>query len=226
MKIPCFLLLVFLSVNCGATNWAESTVTDPIGGKDCEVHRIVSYGSYFYEWESKYDGVYWPHISDEWRWDCRESGYISFGNDFSDLTEKEIERISAHLAKPQSRHGGQFERLEEIYKLRNKDTAFWAWFYRVKAYWHQSEAQRSRYQSIPLLEKHVETLAPSFELVQLYFVLGDYYRRFEELPKANEYFSLARAVQWVDDEGVAQTGSEYIEGLIQERLEAMQRELP
>ena len=149
-----------------------------------------------------------------------------FRQRFLDLTEEEVERITDYLAKNPSRYGGQFERLEDIYKLRIKDTAFWAWFYRVKGYWLDSQAELARRESVPLLEEHIKTLAPSFELIQAYFVLGDYYRRFDDALKAEEQFSLARSVQWINDNGLPQTGSEYIEELIQERLEMMQRELP
>lgn len=226
MKSLLVVIILLASANGHSTTWSPSTVTDPISGESCEVYEIASYGSYIYQWNSKFDGVYWPFIDAHWRWDCRESGYISFGSDFSDLTEEEIERITAYLGDPSSRYGGQFERMEAIYKLRNKDNSFWAWFSRVKAYWHQSEADEARRESIPLLESHIETLAPSFELVQAYFVLGDYYRRFESAAKAKENFALARSVQWTDDEGKPQTGSEYIEGLIRGRLEMMQRPAP
>lgn len=226
MKILLIVVLLIASGTSHSTTWSRTSVTDPISGKPCDVHEIASYGSYIYQWESKYDGVYWPFIDARWRWDCRESGYISFGSDFSDLTEEEVERISDYLSNPASRYGGPFERMEAIYKLRNKDYKFWAWFARVEAYWHQSQADHARRDSIPLLERHIETLAPGFELVQVYFVLGDYYRRFDDAAKAKEYFALARAVQWTDDEGKPQTGSEYIEKLIQGRLEMMQRLAP
>ena len=113
--------------------------------------------------------------------------------------------------------------MEEIYKLRNKDNQFWTWFFRVKAYWHQRQADVVRRESIPLLESHIEVLAPDFELAQTYFVLGEYYRRFDDAEKAEENFILARSVQWINDDGLLQTGSEYIEKLIQERLDLMQR---
>jgi len=226
MKALLIVVLLILSATCHSTTWSPSTVTDPIGGKQCHVYQVASYGSYIYQWESKFDGVYWPYTDAHWRWDCRESGYISFGSDFSDLTEEEVERISAYLSNAASRYGGEFERMEEIYKLRNKDNKFWTWFYRVKANWHHGQADLARRESVPLLESHIEILAPSFELVQAYFVLGEYYRRFDDAAKAEENFTLAQSVQWINDDGLLQTGSEYIEELIQERLDLMQRQLP
>ncbi len=226
MKALLIVVLLIFSATCQSTTWAPSTVTDPISGKQCHVYKVASYGSYIYQWESKFDGVYWPNTDARWRWDCRESGYISFGSDFSDLTEEEVERISAFLSNTPSRYGGQFERMEAIYKLRNKDDKFWAWFYRVKAYWHHSQADVARRESIPLLESHTEMLAPGFELIQAYFVLGEYYRRINDAARAEENFALARSVQWIDGDGLHQTGSEYIEELIQERLDLMQRQLP
>ncbi len=200
-----------------ATTWAPTTVEDPIGTGTCEVHEPASYGSYIYEWPSKYDGVYWPFTDRHWIWQCAESGYLSFGDDFGDLTADEISRIRAHLNEPSSRMGSELERLESLYRIRDKDDQFWAWFYRVKAAILTSQADEARYDALPLLEKTAESLDPGFELVQVYFVIGDYHRRFGEVDTAKEYFSKARAVEWKDEDGNTQVGSDYTNKLIDER---------
>jgi len=201
-----------------ATNWGQTTIEDPISGGDCDAFEIVSYGSYIYDWPSKYDGVYWPFTDSHWIWQCPESGYLSFGDDFSELTEAEIGRISAYLSEPSSRLGSDLDRLESIYRLRDKDDRFWAWFYRVKAAILSSQADAARFDALPLLKELEQSLNPSFELIQVYFVIRDYHRRFGDIDLAQDYFAKARAVEWVDEDGGSQIGSEYINELIDERM--------
>ena len=201
-----------------ATTWGPTTVKDPIAGGECEVHEPASYGSYIYDWPSKYDGVYWPFTDHHWIWQCAESGYLSFGDDFDELTDDEISRIRTHLNEPSSSVGSDLDRLESIYRIRDKDDQFWAWFYRVKAAILTSQADQARYEALPLLEARADNLDPGFELIQAYFVIGDYHRRFGDFDKAREYFSKARVVEWEDEEGNAHVGSEYISELIDERV--------
>lgn len=201
-----------------ATTWTPTTVEDPIGGGECEVHEPASYGSYIYEWPSKFDGVYWPFTDHHWLWQCDDSGYISFGNDFGTLTDGEVARIRDYLNKPTSRSGGDLERLESIYRLRDKDERFWAWFYRVKAAILSGQADQARHKALPLLEEVAGNLDPGFELIQIYFVIGDYHRRFGDVESAKKYFAKAQAIEWEDGEGNSQVGSEYINALIDERV--------
>jgi tetratricopeptide (TPR) repeat protein len=212
----CAIGLILFSAS-HATTWGTTKVKDPIGGGYCVVDEPASSGSYIYDWPSKYDGVYWPFIDHHWIWQCTESGYLSFGNDFEDLNADEIHRIKVYLRKPSSRSGSDLERLEAIYKIRDKDDRFWAWFYRVKAAILTGQADQARYEALPLLEKTAEGLDPGFELIQLYFVIGDYHRRLGQIDIAKEYFSKARTVEWKDKDGDTNVGSEYINALIDER---------
>ena len=99
MKQLLILFFVCISAPCNATTWSPSTVTDPISGKDCQVYRVASYGSYIYQWESQYDGVYWPYVDEHWRWDCQESGYISFGSDFWILPRRRLSALQIILRR-------------------------------------------------------------------------------------------------------------------------------
>ncbi|MEL7022622.1 MAG: hypothetical protein AAGL69_02680 [Pseudomonadota bacterium] len=209
---------LFCATNSIATTWGSTTVQDPLTGDQCEVKEPASYGSYIYSWPSKYDGVYWPFTDENWLWECEDSGYISFGDDFSDLTDDEISRIRKHLSKASSQRGSDLKRLEAMYRLRDKDDKFWAWFYRVKAVILTQDANAARYEALQLMEASVETMEPGFDLIQTYYLIGEYHRIFGKIDKAKTYFSKARSVEWQDDEGNAQTGSEYINKLIDERV--------
>lgn len=209
-------------------------VTDPISGHTCKVDKILSSGNYIYHLPSKYDGVYWPHVDEDtkWIWYCPESGYISFGDDFEQLSGSKIGDVSEYLRE---NHTNQIDRenkealllhLENVYRVRGKDEAFWSWFYRVKAFYYEQmddleRANEIRFNTIPLLEKRIKQLRQGLDLIQHYFILGDYYRRNGDVLTARKYFKKARKVEWMDEDGNHQMGSEYINLLIKEREKLM-----
>lgn len=235
---PVLFALFFLAI-CSrsmATTWTGGQVIDPISGAGCSVAKFLSYGGYIYEWESKYDGVYWPYTEFNWVWFCPDSGYTSFGDDFEEVSPPELEKIKAFLER--NYEGTAQERtrdhrlwlMENIYRLRDKDPSFWSFFYRAKANLYEALAvetgdialyedlaAQSRRAAIPLLEQEVQTLEPGFELIQKLFVLGDYYRRFGDPTLAEQYFRESESVEWTNDEGVSHVGSEYISEMIEER---------
>lgn len=224
------LLLVFSPDHVLATTWSAGRVQDPIGSGECAVHRPMSSGSYIYHWPSKYDGVYWPYTDPHWIWFCPGSGYTSFGDDFHKLTQEEIENVRRYL---QSNFRStntdvpialKLKLLEDIYALRNKDSTFWAHFYRVLAYSNEKTPQVSleyRRKALPLIEKRLQDLKPGFEMIQHLYLMGEYNRQLGVPQKAREYFARAKTVQWTDKEGKVQIGSEYINALIRDREKLM-----
>ena len=204
-----------------ATTWSEQEVDDPFSDAVCTVSSPASYGSYVYHWPSKFDGVYWPHTTMRWVWHCPESGYTSFGDDFEGLNDAEKQRIGAFLQSvPMSAFptgdAAKLVLLEAIYKLRDKDDEFWGWFLRVKANLYESLADASRYESIKYMEKTVESDKSDFNKLQTTFVLGRYLMKYGDDNRAKALFDRARSMPWVDEEGNAHVGSDYINRLIEE----------
>lgn len=140
------------------------------------------------------------------------------------MGKEEIERVKEYLKE---NHQAPIDRknslelishLENVYLVRDMDNEFWSRFLRLKAYFFNSMANGFRWEAIPLLEKRIKELGPGFDLIQHYFVLGDYYRRRGDLKKAVKFYTKAQKVKWTDDKGEKQVGSEYINDLIDGRM--------
>ena len=99
MKIIITLMfLVLLPYDANSTTWGSSDVSDPIKeGENCSVQKPMSWGSYIYQWPSKYDQVFWPQTTENGIWFCESSGFIALINDFEGLTIKTKERINKYL---------------------------------------------------------------------------------------------------------------------------------
>lgn len=211
-----------------ATQISPDEVDDPFSDGKCPGQAILSFGSYIYDAPSKFDGVYWPATDSRWLWLCPQSGYASLGSDFEEISASEHEKIAEFLRTSYVRDSPPVEYLdrltwaEQIYRLRDKDEAFWAYFYRLSAYWHDQEtdaagAMTYRRKALPILERLAESLPPGVDRIQHLFLAGEYHRRLGNTDRAMEYFARARTVEWTDDDGERQVGHEYFNELIAER---------
>ena len=86
MKLQNIVSIVFFfcaANDAWATTWSRILVDDPLlPGRKCRVHAIASWGTYIYEWPSKYDFVFWPVTDEKAIWYCEESGFAAFVDDF------------------------------------------------------------------------------------------------------------------------------------------------
>lgn len=118
-----YILIILIAFDSQATKWIESTVDDPIKkGASCNIDQVASFGSYVYDWQSKYDQIFFPYTSSSAIWFCDKSGYISFMGDFENLSSTEKTVISNYLQQnPQKNIRSllsKLELLEKIYSLR------------------------------------------------------------------------------------------------------------
>ncbi len=171
-----------------ATTFREDKVDDPLSGDSagCTCNSINSWGTYIYNWTSKYDLVFWPYTSEQFIWFCLQSGYISFGNDFNRIRKKNRSAIegflkdSAPLKYEAMSHDEKLDWLEKVYKRRNKGDDFWLFFYRLRAYVSSDEQRKETYyrKVLELLDKQspFRRLGTRNKL-QYYYILGEYNRR-------------------------------------------------
>jgi len=216
-----------------ATKFKEITVDDPFSNNTCPAAEILSYGSYIYNAASKFDGVFWPATEKSWLWLCPESGYSALGNDFGELSDAEHVAIGEFLAqnydpkKPPTDPISRLSWMEEIYRLRDKDAKFWAYFYRLQAYWHDREkkpaaAMEYRRMALPLMKQLLRGLPAGQARIQCLFLAGEYSRQLGDVEDARQYFHDADNTVWVDDDGKKQTGHPYFRKLIEGRMQLLQ----
>jgi hypothetical protein len=208
-----------------ATTLFSDTVASPVGDGECAVVNIGSYGSYIYGWPSKYDAVFWPHTEPNWLFTCAESGYVSWGSDFDELTDEERTRIAAHLAGLSSRSladagfAERLDRAEALYRLRDKNEWFWAFFYRLRAYHADEPADAAEYRerALDILERLLPTLPPGVEKIEALYLVGEYRRRAGDDEGALKAFGAANNVRWTTDEGDEMVGHPHYRELTEDR---------
>lgn len=106
--------------------------------------------------------------------------------------------------------------LERI--ARARPSTDWAFYGRVMAQLHLEDTERSdayRAEVMPLLEAQMHGVE-GIDSAGLNYVRGAYAWRFGDQEGARAYFTVAQSVEWQDESGEAQTGSPYIDGLIED----------
>ncbi len=232
MRSPRYLSLIFVimisffSEPLLATTWGPKEKVDPISGDKTTVAVILTYGNYIYDWPSKYDMVFWPLTDENWIWFNPKSGYAAFGDDFEKLSDEEKKTLTDWLAKnynsaqlPKS-HEEKLAWLEKVYSLRQMNDDFWCLFYRLMAYVHGKDEEKSTAyvkKALPLLLKKLEKNPEGTERIECLYLLGEYHRRIGENEKAKGYFQQAKTAKYKDENGKEQVGHPYILELIQDR---------
>ena len=229
------LVPLFITVTVYATTWAPSEKTDPLTGEKVAAHEIASYGSYIFQWPSKYDLVFWPLTDQNWICLNAKNGYGAFNDDFEKLTDGEKKVLSTWLKanhKPSDApktHEEKLAWLERVYGQRTMDDAFWSRFYRLMAYMHRENKVKSLAyvkKAMPLLNKKLETDPKGIERIEVLFLLGEYHLRLGETAKTKEYFAQVKSAKYTDEDGKEQVGHPYFLELVTQREKQMLDDSP
>jgi len=190
MRFTGFLAIVSITLGsfvfsaCAVTVGLE-THQCPVCKEQISVLELVSWGSYIYDWPSKYDLIYAPYNDPQFVWICPQCGYAQVAKYFSDISQDQSESLKAFLGsqwKPKSPNDitadTRFEQAILVNKFLEKDEDFWTWFYRVLiCYYRQADPERAKDYAraeIELLMKnkgHFEIPEKSRE-----YLLGEYNR--------------------------------------------------
>lgn len=120
------------------------------------------------------------------------------------------------------------QRLEALYRLRDKDDAFWAWFYRVlvRRSPNPVDADAYRAKALPLILQQLKLgTASGYDLIGLRFVAGDYALSLGDHELARKMFDAAKGTVWYES-GERQIGHENFNSLIEARQPLLAREHP
>lgn len=192
----CLVLTLALVTSARATTWTEpQPVPDPVRpGAKCLVSQPMSYGSYIYQWPSKYDQVFWPLTAEQGIWFCKESGFTAFIDDF-ELTNDERAALATALAmsyKPleQPSLRDKLGLLQQSYAARKPDARKQIQLLRVLAYYYETEladvagASAFRRQALRMIETALSSPLPDADRLEYLFVSSVYYREFGDLDRS------------------------------------------
>lgn len=224
------LTLLLIGEIALATTWAPSEKTDPMTGEKIPCKEIMSYGSYIYQWPSKYDLVFWPLTDENWICMNPSTGYAAFNNDFEKLSDAEKKSLASWLGShytpgnsPMS-YKKKLAWLEEVYSHRTMDDDFWCLFYRLMAYVLSEDRKACMAyvkKAVPLLEKKLTSNPAGVKKLETLYLLGEYHRRLGENKKAREYFAQIKNVKYKDRDGKERVGHPYFVELAEDRRKLM-----
>lgn len=198
-----------------AITYMESREPDPFApGAKCTVQQLGSWGSYVYQYPSRFDMVFHPFVDEAMIWRCPRSGFVSHAADFESISQESPDRVAAWLkANPANLERldakALRDRMEAIYRERGMDDDFWSRFYRMRAYWAETAVEGDSYRAraLPLLLARLQRtdLSPQARLETTYLV-GYYTRRGGDAEGGRRYFAAMQDVDW-SGANVEQVGS-------------------
>lgn len=216
-----FTTIAFSALSAVATTWFDDEAKDPISGETTKVQSIGSSGSYIWQWESKYDAVYWPLTAESYIRFNTNSGYIALGSDFEKISTNEITHVKTYLSenydskKPPRSHEEKLQWLERIYSQRETDPEFFIRHYCLLSYLNRNDedkASRFRKVAVEKIEEYLKTAEPSFYRSQLYIVAGFYSELLGDDKAAEQFWSSPKRLE-VDEE-TTEGAMEYLDGIL------------
>jgi hypothetical protein len=127
-----------------ATTWAPRKVKCPLCETENQFQTVMSYGSYIYNWPSKFHFIFWPLTDGQSLYSCSGCRLTAFMGDFQNLPKDKLEAVKNALKdiKFDKDYSGYNEipmtqRLkvaEKVYAAWGRDDQFWCLFYRVVGY--------------------------------------------------------------------------------------------
>lgn len=181
------LILLAFSTLVLATTWVETEVACPVCQTKNKFRDIMSYGSYIYNWPSKYQFIFWPRTDANVLYTCRKCYLSLFMWDFRKFPADKTAEVQGALAGISL--SGSYEsynripmseRLaiaEKIYAKLDRDHDFWCDFYRVQGYHlaHEkksTEADAARRRALELAELMMSDAKRQGSRKELLYIAG------------------------------------------------------
>jgi len=193
----------------------------------------ASWGSYVYQWSSKFQLVFWPQTYPTSLYICKRCHYAAWMWDFKKLKPEQIEKArqaiadfgsapnaAKYLDVPMSVRLGIAER---VYQTQAKDDLFWSRYYRVVGY-HLArekkplEAQKARSKARDILAKLVLDPKQSARKKEHLVALAAMQHFVGDDPAALDTLALASKETITEGEN-AKGYNEYLDALIKEYSE-------
>ena len=224
--VVCVVAFSCMTGAASAITWHPTKFNDPLTGEKVDGWEWGSYGSYIYQYPSKFDLVFWPLTDANWICVNAKNGYGAFNNDFEKISDDEKKTLSKWLkenydpAESPKTHLEKLAWLEKVYKGRKMDDDFWSRFYRLMVYMHRKDKLKSLgyvKKVMPLLEKKLDTKPDGIKRIETLYLLGEYNRRLGNHGKTKAFFADVKTAKYTDEGGKEQVGHPYFLALISDR---------
>jgi hypothetical protein len=196
-----------------ATTWLPRKVTCPLCGTVNTFSSVMSWGTYIYEWPSKYQYVFWPYTDENVAYSCKKCRLTCFMGDFAKVPAEKHDALRRALAGvtfsgqygdyskiPMSR---RLEVAEKVYSTLGKDDRSWCHFYRVMGYHYGEEslpekAAGSRRKALALARKMLQEQGNKGIAKELLLISGAMKRLLDDEAGALEDFRAAAELTYSD----------------------------
>lgn len=208
-----FVIALF-SISLHATTWRPVDIKCPVCQEENEFAKIGSYGSYIYQWPSKFQYIYWPLTDSHVIYSCKKCYLTCYMWDFRRIPKDKIAQLKEVLAKEKIdwkdiasyRDIPMTTRLniaEKVYLVLDKEPRFWCDFYRTFAY-HYDKAQQHvkanevRGKALQIAQKLIENNSTPSTNKELLLITGAMHYFLANEKTAKENFQKALQLTYND----------------------------
>jgi hypothetical protein len=234
----------------GLITWSPAEIECPV----CQTRNIFmvwgSYGSYIYQYPSKYELVFWPFTDPQSWYSCKKCRYTNFMGTFPDVPKdkiadlrKMLEGVSLPAQKTLSNEESMLrppyleiptsERLlvvEKVHRfLGQGDDDYWNHFYRVlgnhlDAEKHEKEAGEARQKSLAITERLLADKANDGRRKELLYIAGAMHHFLWDDGAALKDFEEAKKLTYSNKDMEAEQNknyNEYLSSVIEEYIKVL-----
>ncbi len=242
-RTRCLALSVMLAVALPALaiTTVHVKVVCPICNTENEFFEYASWGSYIYQYPSKFQLVFWPHTWSASVYSCKKCHLSLFMWDFKEFPKDKIESTKKLLEG--IKLSGEYktyadipisEKLqiaERVYKDLNRDDDFWSQFYRVLGYHFAQEkkpdqAKEARLHALQITQRMLADSANQGRKKELLFLAASMHHFTSDDAAALQELKTARALKFHDakgDEERSKNYDEYLSSLIKQFIPAIEQ---
>jgi uncharacterized protein (DUF2225 family) len=244
MKKNIFVLAVLFSLTCTvrATTWFPAEHTCPVCKHKHEYQDIGSYGSYIYQWPSKFQYVYWPLTDAPSVYSCPGCSFATYMWDFDSIPVSKVDTLKKFLStvKRDKKYEDYMEipmsiRLEvaeNVYKILGKDKEFWCKFYRILGYHYDEEgkkekAKEARLKSLDVARSMLSDSAYDGQQKENLFIIAAMKNYTGQKDSALVYLDKANTLTYENKNWKAENVkgfNDYLTGLIKQYKEFLRKE--
>lgn len=181
------LFMTLSAMTVLGTTWADEEFVCPVCKTKNTFGVVMSYGSYIYQWPSKYQFIFWPLTDGHVLYSCKKCYLSLLMWDFDKLPQNKLPEIQNALKSveikgdykrytdiPMSK---RLEAAEKVYAALQKDDEFWLQFYLVKGYHYAAEkdhpkADEARKKALELATQMLNEKDPATPKKELWLVSG------------------------------------------------------
>lgn len=234
------LFMAFGPMTVLGTTWVDKEFVCPVCKTKNTFGVVMSYGSYIYQWPSKYQFIFWPLTDSHVLYSCKKCYLSLLMWDFNDLPPNKAPEIQNALKSveikgdykrytdiPMSK---RLEAAEKVYAALQKDGDFWLQFYRVKGYHYaavkdQAKADEARKKALDLAAQMLNEKDPGSAKKELWLISGAMKHFLGDDKGALDDLNTALMTKYEDkklDKEKNENGEAYLSALVKEYIEKIQ----